>query len=252
MLEKIDKPGYESLSHPSTEAIEFLKKMKSEATEPLVAAEIGLGIGTTTVHFARILDESDELHLFDRIHVVNELVADLEGLPEPPTVKLVNQGNEANRYASYSWKLALWFRELRQAGKSGRVFDFVYLDGAHDFFHDAAATAVLKRMIKPGGYLVFDDMYWTFAASPTMNPKKRPETAVDYTPEQLSIPHVELVVDVLMRPDRGFEQVFLDPDNPRPMRAVFRKKTKAERSAKSSARRPVWRRAAGRVRSLAN
>ena len=252
MLEKIDQPGYESLSHPSTEAIEFLRKLKADATAPLVAAEIGLGIGTTTVHFAQILDESDELHLFDRNFVVDELISDLEALPEPPKVKLVNQGNEPNRYASYSWKLALWFRELRNAGKSGRVFDFVYLDGAHDFFHDTAATAVLKRMIKPGGYLVFDDMYWTFGASPTMNPKKRPETGLDYTPEQLVIPHVELVVDILMRPDRGWEQVFLDPDNRRPMRTVFRKKTKAERVAQPAAKRPAWRRAAGRVRSLAN
>lgn len=251
MLEKIGQPGLEPVSQPSTEAIAFLKKRKSEATGPVVAAEIGLGYGATTVHFAQILDESDELHLFDRNQIVSELIADLKGLPEPPTVQLVHRGNEEHRYASYSWTLAQWFRELRNTGKSGRVFDFVYLDGAHAFLHDAAATAVLKRMIKPGGYLVFDDMYWTFASSPTMKPAVWPETGVDYTAEQLTTPHVELVVDVLMRPDRGFEEVFLDPTDPRPMRTVFRKKTRAERS-KPAARRPLWRRAAGRVRSLAN
>lgn len=250
MLEKLNTPGMESISVGSPEAVEILTRVKAAAAGPVVAAEVGVGIGASTVQFVRILGPSDELHLFDRTEPVNELISDLEELPEAEGITFVNHSNEPKLYGSYAWELAVWLRELRSAKQSTKVFDFVYLDGAHQFLHDAAAVSVLKQMIKPGGYIVFDDMTWTFNGSPTLNPTIRPETGLNYTEDQLRLPHVALVVDVLMRTDRSFDEIRID-DSPRPIRAVFRRKAKAAVKPKSksdSKSAPLWRRAASRAR----
>lgn len=248
MLERLNQPGMESISVGSPEAVEILTRVKAAASGPIVAAEVGVGIGASTVQFTRVLGPGDELHLFDRRHQVVELITDLEALPEGEGITFVDRSNEAKLYASYAWELAVWFRELRRAKQPVEVFDFVYLDGAHQFLHDAAAVSVLKAMIKPGGYIVFDDMTWTFNGSPTLSPRVRPETAIEYTEDQLKLPHVELVVDVLMRTDRGWRQVKLN-DDPRPIRAAFQKKVPRPPKPKTPpAPRPLWRRAASRVK----
>ena len=225
MISKRNAPGYEAVSRPSKDAVEVLREIKRRAKGPVIAAEVGVGIGASTVEFLQALGERDELHLFDRQPVLTELLDEIASDPKASIV--VPHENPANRFASYAWELAIMARKLDRAKKPVGIFDFVYLDGAHAFHHDAAACAVLKRMIKPGGYLVLDDMHWTHNTSPTLNPANRPDIAEQYTAEQLSTPHVALVVDVLLRRDKHFVQVFLT-DEKDPGRAVFRRRTGSE------------------------
>jgi hypothetical protein len=82
---------------------------------------------------------------------------------------------------------------------------------------------VLKELVEDSGYLVFDDMKWSHAISPSQNPGKNPAVLADFTEEQINAPHVQLVVDCLVRTDPRFEQVFLS-GNREPYRAVFRKR----------------------------
>lgn len=222
MLEKLNTPGFEAVSKPSKDAAKVLKRVMASAPGPIVAAEVGVGVGATTVEFVRILGGAGELHLFDRETQVRNLIADLEALPITDGVTLVPHGNGRKLFDSYAWGLATMVRDLERAGQPVEIFDFVYLDGAHAFHHDAPACAILKRMIKPGGYLVVDDMKWTFNSSPTMNPTRRPEVGESYTDEQLSVAHVGLIVDVLLRPDDEFEEIFLS-DRKDPNKAVFQR-----------------------------
>lgn len=222
MLERLNTPGFEAASKPSDDAVEVLKLIHASSAGPIVAAEIGVGVGATTVELVRTLGGRGELHLFDRKTLVEQLIAELEAMPETAGVTLVDHGNSRHLFDGYAWVLATMARDLANAGQPVEIFDFVYLDGAHSFHHDAPACAVLKRMIKPGGYLVVDDMKWTFNGSPTMNPTKRPELRESYTDEQLSVPHVGLIVDVLLRPDEEWEEIFLS-DRPDPGRTVFRR-----------------------------
>ena len=221
-MERLNTPGFEAASTPSKDAIKVLQRVMESASGPVVAAEVGIGVGATTVELVRNLDGRGELHLFDHESLVQELIGELEALPVSDGVRLVGHGNGWRRNESYAWVLATMARDLEQAGRPVEIFDFVYLDGAHAFHHDAPACAVLKRMIKPGGYLVLDDMKWTFNGSPTMNPERRPELRESYTDEQLSVPHVGLIVDVLLRTDEEFEEVALGKRK-NPNRTVFQR-----------------------------
>lgn len=221
MLEKRNTPGYEALSKPCPEAIKILSGLRA-AQEELTVAEVGVGIGASTVEFLKVMAGAGTLHLFDFNDVLNPLVADLKTLDVSDGIRVITHGNGRQRFNGYVWTLATMAAARGRDDDTLEVFDFVYLDGAHLFHHDAPSCVLLKEMIKPGGYIIFDDMYWTLNGSPTMNPAIRPSVRDDFSDEQLATPHVELVVDVFMRSDSRFEQVFLTA-NKRPYRPVFRK-----------------------------
>ena len=221
MLERRNTPGYEALSKACSEALQILGQLREEHEE-LTVAEIGVGIGASTVEFLKVMAGAGTLHLFDFNDVLHQLVADLKPLDVSDGIRLVTHGNGRQRFNGYAWTLATMAAARGRDDATPEVFDFVYLDGAHLFHHDAPSCVLLKEMIKPGGYIVFDDMYWTVNGSPTMNPAVKPAVRDDFSDEQLATPHVELVVDVFMRPDDRFEQVFLTA-NKRPYRPVFRR-----------------------------
>lgn len=222
MLERRNTPGYEAWSKPCSEAIQVLEQLRAER-EVLTVAEVGVGIGASTVEFLRVMAGSGTLHLFDFNDVLNQLVEDLKALDVSDGIRLVAHGNGRQRFNGYDWTLATMAAARGRDDDTLELFDFVYLDGAHLFHHDAPSCVLLKEMITPGGYIVFDDMYWTVNGSPTMNPAKKPSVRDDFSDEQLATAPVELVVDVFMRPDTRFEQVFLTASK-RPYRPVFRKR----------------------------
>lgn len=222
MLEKLNTAGFESLSKPSGEALQVLDEVLQTNPDPTVA-EVGLGLGATTVEILKRLDGRGTLHLYDYDDVVASLADDIAERGLAGGTRIVKHGNGRQTYNSYAWQLAMAGLQAMEQDTPLQEYDFVYLDGAHSFHHDAPATLVLREMVKPGGYLVFDDMYWSFTKSPVMNPDRKPEIREQYSQEQLERPHVEVVVKLLMETDPRFEQVYLT-DNRRPYRPVFHKR----------------------------
>jgi predicted O-methyltransferase YrrM len=64
---------------------------------------------------------------------------------------------------SYTWRL---MRFLEQ--DPSLQFDFCYLDGAHSWFVDGFAFFLVDRLLRPGGWIIFDDLDWTYAMSPSL------------------------------------------------------------------------------------
>jgi predicted O-methyltransferase YrrM len=62
-------------------------------------------------------------------------------------------------------------------------FDLCYLDGAHNWFVDGLAFFLVHRLLKPGGWIIFDDVDWTYESSPTLKDtedvRKMPEDRVE-------------------------------------------------------------------------
>ncbi|WP_417411321.1 class I SAM-dependent methyltransferase [Hoeflea sp.] len=205
MLERIGKPEFASLSNPSVDALLVLSKLKIQKEE-LYIAEVGVGIGATTIEFCRMLNEKDKLYLFDYTSTLNELCIDLN---ENGYNNIYPFGSTKHTFDSYVWQLLkLAKHHINQGNPS--IFDFIYLDGAHTFLHDSGAAAVCKLLLKPGGYLLFDDYNWTFMNSPTLNPEKSPAVLKWYSPEQLAYPNVKMVCEVLMDSDPNFSRQTLD------------------------------------------
>ncbi len=70
-------------------------------------------------------------------------------------------------FSSYTW----WLKEQVQArsdahGNCEPRFDFVYLDGAKNWTVDGLAVVLVEKLLRPGGWLLMDDLDWTYAQDP--------------------------------------------------------------------------------------
>lgn len=203
-----------SLSVPCREFIELVEKKKRE-NRIITVAEIGVGVGATAVSVCTQLQEEDTYYCFDYEDVVEGLLHDLKEIPEI-CCTLVGEGNTRRVYDSYNWNLCKLLFHMRNNNLQG-IFDVVYLDGAHTFLHDSTACCLLKELLKPDGYIVFDDLDWAIKDSGMYL-----EWKDMFTEEQLCDFQIQRVLNAFMIDDERFQQVYMSQSlNPR--RAVYRK-----------------------------
>jgi predicted O-methyltransferase YrrM len=201
MLEKIGTAGFETLSKPDAVVLRLLDQLLATNPAPVIY-EIGVGIGATTLPMAKAMNNRGQMVLFSR---KNDVAALTEGLHLLGFDNIISDwGSDTKTYSGYHFELARGF----VAGELP-PFDLAYLDGGHVFHLDAPATAILKELCKPGGYLVFDDYFWCLGKSPTLNPATRPQTARDYDTLQIETCHVQLVCKSMMDTDHRFRHVEL-------------------------------------------
>ena len=170
-----------------------------QSTQCRSIAELGIYEGLTSSGFARYLDGSGELHLFD---FEDRALQVRDSLRAEGHENVFIHPNTYKTYDSYNWSL---MRILEKA--SAPVFDYVFIDGAHTWFTDALAFHLIDRLLVPGGYLDFDDYPWTMANSPTFKPSANPLTDKLYTPEQIETPQIQLVVDLLVKRSRRYREI---------------------------------------------
>ncbi|MEL6519768.1 MAG: class I SAM-dependent methyltransferase [Pseudomonadota bacterium] len=201
MLEKIGTAGFETLSTTDTVVLNYLDEVLAENPGPTIY-EIGVGIGATTLPMMERLNHQGQAYLFSRQSDLDALTADLR---ERGFANMNGTwGSPNNTYSGYHFELARAFVE-----EALPPFDLAYIDGGHVFHLDGPATCILKELCKPGGYMIFDDWYWSLGKSPTLNPTKQPNTARDYDPLQIEASHVQLVCKAFMDRDIRFEFVEL-------------------------------------------
>ncbi len=183
-----------ALGEANAQTVEFFK-----ASGCRRFAEIGVYKGDTSRKIAEHLAGEGEIHLFD---FEDNVAAVGSSLKAAGHANVVTHGNSRRLMDSYNWSLMRLLRD-----HSEPLFDYVFLDGAHTWGLDALAFLLLDRLLADGGYLDFDDYWWTTARSPTMNPEAFPATSKLYTQEQIEERQVALVVDLLVRRDLRYEEV---------------------------------------------
>jgi predicted O-methyltransferase YrrM len=65
--------------------------------------------------------------------------------------------------SSYTWHLKRHLEEYR-----AQPFDFVFIDGAHNWDTDGFAFFLVASMLRPGGWILFDDLNWSYETSPSL------------------------------------------------------------------------------------
>lgn len=109
---------------------------------------------------------------------------------DPATVELYFE------QSSYNWRM-MKFLEKGRAG----TFDFVYLDGAHSWDVDGLAYILSEKLLRPGGWLLFDDINWTFD-SPTLAGRAWVQ---NMPPEERRTPQVRKIWELLVKHDPQFD-----------------------------------------------
>ena len=147
---------------PCSELLSVIDHLKSRGG--ITVAEIGIGVGATTLQVINKLGKDDIYYCFDFESTLADLKSDLESGRFKIECQISLYGNTHDEWDSYNWNLSNLVFEMRSRHVKG-IFDAVYLDGAHTFLHDGLAICLLKELIKVGGFLVLDDLHWTYSLS---------------------------------------------------------------------------------------
>lgn len=199
---------------PTYSVIESIESIFGTADKnSLCLAEIGIGMGATTYHIAKFLENKGQLHIFD----FAESVVPISKMLSIAGFKNIHaHGASFKKMDSYNWNLL----HLLQAN-STPIFDYVFLDGAHSFPVDGLAFFLVDLLLKKGGYINFDDYHWTHAdhiqgaAEKYLNEKQSDDgigsfmerTLESYTLPQINTKQVALVVDVLVNRTNRYKEV---------------------------------------------
>jgi predicted O-methyltransferase YrrM len=96
---------------------------------------------------------------------------------------------------SYHWRL---MKLLRDAPND--LFDFCYIDGGHSWSATGFAFCLVSKLMKPGGWVIFDDLNWTHENDSVKHLRR-----VQIMPsEERQSAQVNLVFDLLVRTDPAF------------------------------------------------
>ncbi len=153
--------------------------------------ELGFAHGVSTAYMASALGRKNSKGGMTSIDLLHSKVR----TPNVETLlQKVGQVERVNVFfepTSYTWKLMKMLEEDPEPR-----FDLCYLDGAHNWYVDGFAFFLVDRLLRPGGWIVFDDMNWTYAGSPT----NRNTEKVRQMPEEERItPQVKKVYDLLVK-----------------------------------------------------
>ena len=163
--------------------------------------ELGFRHGVSTCYMAATLSK------LGRGSIVT---IDLESArtAQPNIEELLTQVGERERVkvfyepTSYTWRLMKFLEQDPLPS-----FDFCYLDGAHNWFVDALAFTLVDRVLRPGGWIIFDDVDWTYATSPALS---KTEWVQNMPADERETPQVQKIFDLLVKTHPNYHHFRLE------------------------------------------
>lgn len=157
--------------------------------------ELGFFQGKSTAFMAAILEELGRGHITtmdlesakNRKPPISEVLTDLG---------LTHRVTPVYSHRSFTWELR---RLLAQSPRP--VFDFCYVDGSHTWDGTGFSFLLVDLLIKPGGWVIFDDLDWSIATSHAAMKNKRRYS--EYSEEEKRAKQVREVWQILV-PARGY------------------------------------------------
>lgn len=104
---------------------------------------------------------------------------------------------------SYTWELMRLVERRTTGGRCHPLFDLCFIDGEHTWDADGFAFFLVDKLLAPGGWLVFDDLEWTFATSPSL---KDSELTRSLPEDERTTPQVGRVFTLLVRQHPGYDE----------------------------------------------
>lgn len=164
--------------------------------------ELGFAHGKSSCYFAAALDEvGGDAHL---------LTMDLPAAQRrsPNITEMLERCGLSDRVTpvysetSYTWEI----KKLLDESPEPR-FDFAYIDGGHTWDETGFGFFLVDKLLRPGGWMLFDDLDWTLGGSERM----RSKPWVQKLPaDQRDSPQVRDVFELLVATHPGYTDVHED------------------------------------------
>ena len=152
-------------------ALPYMKARRAEKLQDLIVRhhlceclELGFYHGVSSAYFAEILRDAfakrGHLTTIDRAQAL-KLSPNIEQLLS--RLSLTEYVTIYAEKSSFTWRLM----HLIEANPEP-IFDFAYLDAGHTWDVTGFGFLLVDRLLKPGGWVVLDDLDWTHDTSPAL------------------------------------------------------------------------------------
>jgi predicted O-methyltransferase YrrM len=173
------------------------------ATRPQQALELGTAHGVSAAYIAAAMEANGEGHLT----TVDHRGAAYDPAPE---VVLRNAGLDhrvtiVRDHSSYNWFLKQQIEQASDdAGNCVPRYDFCYLDGSKNWNLDGLAVVLIEKLLRPDGWLLMDDLEWTYDSNPWIIPEANGRPLGPMSDSERSEPHLLAVFELIVKQHPSF------------------------------------------------
>jgi predicted O-methyltransferase YrrM len=193
---------------PAERLYEFIRR-----TGPAECLELGFAHGASSCYIAAALAARGQGHL---------TTVDLEqsGGREPRIETLLARTGLASYVTvrrephSYAWFLKKEIVRRSAGGSCQPAYDFCFFDGAKNWTVDGFAFFLVDKLLRPGGWLLFDDYRWSYARREAVTGRSETDGIVHraMSADQREEPNVELIFRYLVMQHPGYADFRVEGD----------------------------------------
>jgi predicted O-methyltransferase YrrM len=172
------------------------------STRPVEILELGTSYGVSAAYMAAALDENGGPGRVTTLdHVRSNSPVELLSRLDPAVAGRIDFVRIPD--SSYTW----WLKEklaerTDDTGPTDPLFDFCFLDGAHNWTVDGLSVVLVEKLLKPGGWLLLDDLEWDYRSDP--HGLRERGIFFPLSEAERIRPHIRDVFELLVRPNPAF------------------------------------------------
>lgn len=179
--------------------------------KPSKILELGFAHGVSACILAAALDELPNPSIIDTVDILpakawqDKLVSIDQLSSQMDLEKYIRIHREEK---SHTWWLKKEIEESKQ-NKEWEPYDFIFIDGAHNWTIDSSAFFLCEKLLRTGGWILFDDLIYTY--SHIIEKDGRSETAgvshYDMSLDEKNEPPVGLIFELLVKDHERFGEI---------------------------------------------
>lgn len=175
------------------------------ATRPEHVLELGTAHGVSAAYIAAALDANGGGHLTT---VDSSQLAWRNPTPGEllQAVGLSKRVSIDRSYSTYTWFLKEQVEaQSDDAGNCKPLYDFCFLDGQKNWDVDGLAVVLIEKLLQPGGWLLLDDLGWTYSPQATGHHYWTDVAAL--SERERTEPHLRAVFELIVKQNPSFTEL---------------------------------------------
>jgi len=184
-------------------------------THPEHCLELGFAHGVSSCYIAAALAEngSGRLTTVDLEETANHFHPSIDELLEK--TGLARWVDVRREHTSYTWFLKKMIEQRTTGSVCQPLYDFCFIDGCKNWTVDGLAFFLVDKLLREGGYILFDDLKWTYEQAQEKYGLKMTDGIVlrDLGDDERSQPHIDLIFRLLVMQHPSYSWFRLEDDN---------------------------------------
>jgi predicted O-methyltransferase YrrM len=170
---------------------------------PAEVLELGTAHGVGSAYMAAALEANGS----GRLTTVDHAGAAYDPSPQEVLTRagLAHRVTIVHEHSSYNWFLKEQVEAASDgAGNCEPRYDFCYLDGAKNFNVDGLAVVLIEKLLRPEGWLLMDDLEWTYEHNPWITPSGDGRPLGPLSESERTEPNLRAVFELIVKQHESF------------------------------------------------